>query len=57
MLKARLTPGGKGQVCLSVALADRGREVEISIPGRFDTSPTQKVAIGALPGVLQVIDI
>jgi DNA polymerase-3 subunit alpha len=57
VLKARLTPGGKGQVCLSVALADRGREVEISIPGRFDTSPTQKVAIGALPGVLQVIDI
>src|SRR5262249_5870873 len=35
-LKARLTPGGKGVVSLSVALPDRGREVEITIPGRFD---------------------
>jgi DNA polymerase-3 subunit alpha len=56
-LKALLKPGGKGMVCLSVALADRGREVEIAMPGRFDISPAQKSAIGALPGVLEVVDI
>ncbi len=56
-LKARLTPGGKGVVSLSVALPDRGREVEITIPGRFDISPAQKVAIAALPGVLEVTEV
>jgi DNA polymerase-3 subunit alpha len=56
-LKARLTPGGKGLVCLSMALADRGREVEITMPGRFDISPAQKGAISAIPGVLEVIDM
>jgi DNA polymerase III subunit alpha len=55
-LKARLRPG-KGFVCLSMALADRGREVEFTVPGRFDTSPAQKGAILTLPGVLEVVDI
>ena len=41
-LKALLKPGGKGVVCLSMALADRGREVEIAMPGRFDISPGAK---------------
>ena len=55
-LKALLKPGGKGIVCLSMALADRGREVEIAMPGSFDISPAQKSAISAVPGVLEVLD-
>jgi DNA polymerase-3 subunit alpha len=56
-LKAMLKPGGKGTVCLALALADRGREVEIAMPGRFDISPAQKSAIATVPGVLEVVDI
>ena len=56
-LKAVLKPGGKGVVCLALALADRGREVEIAMPGRFDISPAQKSAIATVPGVLEVVDI
>ena len=56
-LKAMLKPGGKGTVCLSMALDDRGREVEIAMPGRFDISPAQKGAIATVPGVLEVVDI
>ena len=48
-LKAMLKPGGKGIVCLSMALEDRGREVEIAMPGRFDISPAQKGAISTVP--------
>jgi DNA polymerase III subunit alpha len=56
-LRAVLKPGGKGVIALSVALADRGREVEIAMPGRFDISPAQKGAIATVPGVLEVVDI
>jgi len=56
-LGALLKPGGKGTVCLSMALEDRGREVEIAMPGRFDISPAQKGAIATVPGVLEVVDI
>jgi len=56
-LKACLRPGGKGVVCLSILLDDAGREVELSVPGRFDVSPAQKGALSAVPGVVQVLDI
>ena len=32
-----------------MALDDRGREVEIAMPGRFDISPAQKGAISTVP--------
>ena len=56
-LKARLKPGGKGTVCISLPLEDKGREVEIEMPGRFDISPAQKGAISTVPGVLEVVDV
>jgi DNA polymerase III subunit alpha len=56
-LKALLKPGGKGTVCLSLALADTGRELEIALPGRFDVSAAQKGAISTVPGVLEVLDV
>ncbi len=56
-LKSLLKPGGKGTVCLSLALTDTGRQLEIALPGRFDVSPTQKGAISTVPGVLEVLDV
>jgi DNA polymerase-3 subunit alpha len=56
-LKTRLKPGGKGIISISVELDDRGREVEIAMPGRFDISPAQKGAIATVPGVLEVLDV
>jgi DNA polymerase-3 subunit alpha len=55
-LKGLLRSGGKGTLCLSVPLDDRGREVEFAMPGRFDISPAQRGAIATLPGVLEVLD-
>ncbi|HEX6001666.1 MAG TPA: DNA polymerase III subunit alpha [Hyphomicrobiaceae bacterium] len=56
-LKALLKPNGKGTICLSIALEDKGREAEIVLPGFFDISPAQKGAISTVPGVLEVIDV
>jgi DNA polymerase-3 subunit alpha len=56
-LKALLKPGGKGTVCLSLALTDAGRELEIALPGRFDVSAAQKGALSTVPGVLEVLDV
>jgi DNA polymerase-3 subunit alpha len=57
-LKALLKPnGGKGTVCLTIALEEAGRELEIALPGRFDISPAKKGAISTVPGVLEVIDV
>jgi DNA polymerase-3 subunit alpha len=52
-----LKPGGKGTVCLSLALEDKGRELEIALSGRFDVSPAQKGALSTVPGVLEVLDV
>src|SRR5262249_2637042 len=56
-LRALLKPGGRGTISLSVALEDRGRELEIALQGGFDVSPAQKGAISTVPGVLEVIDV
>jgi DNA polymerase-3 subunit alpha len=56
-LKAILKPNGKGTVCLSIALEERGREAEIALPGFFDISAAQKGALSTVPGVLEVIDV
>jgi len=56
-LKALLKPNGRGTICLSIALEERGREAEIALPGLFDISPTQKGAISTVPGVLEVLDV
>jgi DNA polymerase-3 subunit alpha len=56
-LKALLKPNGKGTICLSIALEEKGREAEIALPGLFDISPAQKGALSTVPGVLEVIDV
>ncbi len=56
-LRQLLKPGGKSTVCLGIALSDAGRELEISLPGRFEVSPAQKSALQTVPGVLEIIDL
>ena len=52
-----MKPGGKGAVSFSVSLDERGREVELAIPGRYDISPAQQGAIATVPGVIEVLEI
>ena len=56
-LKAMLKPGGKGSIVISVALEEKGREVELALPGRFDISPAQQGEISTVPGVLEVVEV
>jgi DNA polymerase-3 subunit alpha len=48
---------GKGTICLSLALDDAGKELDIRLPGHFDVSPVQMGALTAVPGVLEVIEV
>ena len=52
----RPQPGG-GDVRLVVELADRGRELEIPIPGRWDVSPSAAGTLSTLPGVREVVEL
>jgi DNA polymerase-3 subunit alpha len=56
-LKSLLKPGGKGAITISMALEERGREVEFALPGRFDISPGQQGAISTVPGVVEVVEV
>jgi DNA polymerase III subunit alpha len=62
-IKAHLLPGtGKGDVRLiipfgAVAGVDGAREMEFTIPGRYDTSPTMQGLLSAMPGVVEVAEI
>ncbi len=56
-LKAALKPGGKGEIRIAIALEDRGRAVEMSIPGGWDVSPNQRGVLSTMPGVLEVLEV
>jgi DNA polymerase III subunit alpha len=56
-LKSHLKQGGKGEIRLVVALEDRGREVELIIPGRYDVSPSSAGILSTAPGVVDVLEI
>ncbi len=56
-LKSQLKHGGKGEIRLVLALEDRGREVEIIIPGRYDVSPASAGILSTAPGVVEVLEI
>jgi DNA polymerase-3 subunit alpha len=56
-LRARLRPGGTGEVHLVMELDDRGRALEIALPGQFDVSPAQRGILLTVPGVLEVVDM
>lgn len=50
-------PGRGGEIRLVLPLEDRGREVEIVLPGRYEMSPQVVNRIGVLDGVREVIDL
>jgi len=57
VLKALLKPGGKGEIRLVLALDDRNRELEFTLPGRYDVSPAQAAILSTTPGVREVLEI
>jgi DNA polymerase-3 subunit alpha len=60
-LRTLLKPGGAagrkgGEVRLVMALGDRAREIEITLPGRYDVTPAQAGHLSTVPGVLEVVE-
>ncbi len=52
-----LASGGKGEVRLVLRLEDRGREVELRLPGGYDVSPMAAGALATVPGVLAIQEL
>jgi DNA polymerase-3 subunit alpha len=57
LLKSHLKGGGKGEIRLVLPLEDRGREIEIVMPGRYDVSPARAGILSTVPGVVEVLEI
>jgi len=57
VLKSHLKAGGKGEIRLVLPLEDRGREIELVIPGRYDVSPARAGILSTAPGVVEVLEI
>ncbi len=55
-LKSSLKPG-RGEIRLSLPLWERGREMELVLPGRYDVSPNEAGYISSLPGVAEVVEV
>ncbi|MGL4395444.1 MAG: DNA polymerase III subunit alpha, partial [Hyphomicrobium sp.] len=57
-IRALLRPSGArgGEIRLVLSLADRGRELEIVLPGRFEVNPQEAGRLSTLPGVQEVIE-
>jgi len=60
-IKALLQPGrgGRkgGEVLIVMELGDRGRAIEIPVPGRYDVSPQVAGRLSTLPGVLEISEV
>jgi DNA polymerase-3 subunit alpha len=46
-----------GEIHFVIELEDRDRELEFSLPGKFDVSPARRGALSTVPGVLEVVEI
>ncbi|MBL8566290.1 MAG: DNA polymerase III subunit alpha [Hyphomicrobiaceae bacterium] len=59
MLKPRTEPSSRkgGEIRLVLPIAERGREIEIVVPGSYDVSPQQAGRLSTLPGVIEVVEI
>ena len=55
MLAGQLSDDGDGKVWIVLRLADLDREVEIELPGTFDTSPSEAGALRQLAGISSVV--
>ena len=48
---------GRGEILILLKLDEKGREVELAVPGRYDVSPMVKGTLSTVPGVLEVREI
>lgn len=55
-IKDLLKPG-RGEIRLVLRLDEKGREVELAVPGRYEVNPMIKGSLSTLPGVLEVVDL
>jgi len=53
----QLLKPGKGELKLILKLDEKGREVELAMPGRYEVGPMLKGMLSTVPGVLEVIDL
>ncbi len=61
-IKALLKTGGKGEIRFAMEVAGipnvtGSREIEFSLPGRYELGPHQRGQISTIPGVLEVVEI
>ncbi len=56
-LKSSLKPGPKGEIRLVLPLEEKGAELELVLPGKYDVSPAQRGAMMTVPGVVEVVEI
>ncbi len=57
-LQPKASNGRKGgEIRLVMALPERGRELEMAVPGSFDVSPQQAGILSTVPGVLEVVEL
>jgi DNA polymerase-3 subunit alpha len=56
-ISSRLKPTHRGgEVRIVLPLSDRGCEVDLILPGRYDVSPLEAGRIAALPIVVEVVE-
>ena len=58
-VRAVMKPSGArgGEIRLVLPLADRGRELEFVLPGRFEISPQDSNRLAVMPGVTEVVEV
>nr|PZN86614.1 MAG: DNA polymerase III subunit alpha [Pseudomonadota bacterium] len=55
-IKELLKPG-RGEIRLVLRLDEKGRDVELAVPGRYEVNPMLKGTLSTVPGVLEVLDL
>ncbi len=48
---------GRGEIRLVLKLDEKGREVELAVPGRYEVGPMLRGTLSTVPGVLEVIEL
>ena len=58
-IRAMMKPTGQrgGEIRIVMPLEDHGKEMEWTLPGRFDISPQDMGKLSTMPGVAEVVDV
>ncbi|MEQ1710427.1 MAG: hypothetical protein ABL908_03400, partial [Hyphomicrobium sp.] len=57
LLKPAMGTSRGASVEILLPLEDRGRELTLSLPGRFDISPSDAGVLSTVPGVAEVVEV